>query len=78
MTNPIWSIGGDDDQADESTYYWEDEAWSVPVIIQVSQLFKIRPQILQFTIGGKYWAETPDNGPEDWGGRAQLTFLYSK
>jgi hypothetical protein len=62
----------------ESTYDWEDEEWSVPVIAQVSQMFKIGPQILQFGLGAKYWAESPDNGPEDWGFRAQLTFLFPK
>jgi hypothetical protein len=62
----------------ESTYDWKNEAWSVPVIAQVSQLFKIGPQILQFGVGAKYWAESPDNGPEGWGFRAQLTFLFPK
>lgn len=62
----------------ESTYDWENEEWSVPVIVQVSQMFKIGPQILQLTVGAKYWAESPDNGPEDWGFRAQLTFLFPK
>jgi hypothetical protein len=62
----------------ESTYDWESEAWSVPVIAQASQLFKIGPQILQFGVGAKYWAESPDNGPEGWGFRAQLTFLFPK
>lgn len=62
----------------ESTYDWEAEKWSVPVIFQVAQLFKIGPQILQFTVGAKYWAESPDNGPEGWGARAQLTLLFPK
>ena len=62
----------------ESTYDWENEAWSVPVIAQVSQLFKIGPQILQFAVGAKYWVESPDNGPEGWGARAQLTLLFPK
>ena len=60
----------------ESTYDWETEAWSVPLIAQVSQMFKIGPQILQFSVGAKYWAESPDNGPEGWGLRTQLTFLF--
>jgi len=60
----------------ESTYDWENEQWSVPVIAQVAQLFKIGPQILQVAVGAKYWAESPDNGPEDWGLRVQLTFLF--
>ena len=62
----------------EATYDWESDQWSVPVIAQVAQLFKIGPQILQLAAGAKYWAESPDNGPEDWGLRVQLTFLFPK
>lgn len=62
----------------ESLYDWEVNHWSVPVIAQVSQLFRIGPQILQFSLGAKYWAASPDNGPDDWGLRAQLTFLFPK
>ena len=62
----------------EATYDWENEQWSVPVIGQVAQLFKIGPQILQLAVGAKYWAESPENGPEDWGLRVQLTFLFPK
>ncbi len=62
----------------EATYDWENEQWSVPVIAQVAQLFKIGPQIMQLAVGAKYWAESADNGPEDWGFRVQLTFLFPK
>ncbi len=62
----------------ESTYDWEGEAWSVPVNMTIAQLFKIGPQIMQLSVGARYWAESPDNGPEDWGVRAQLTFLFPK
>ncbi|MDT8389487.1 MAG: transporter [Lentisphaeria bacterium] len=62
----------------ESTYDWEGEAWSVPVNATVSQLLKIGPQIFQVSAGVRYWAESPDNGPEGWGARAQLTFLFPK
>jgi hypothetical protein len=62
----------------ESTYDWENDQWSVPVVAKVAQLFKIGPQILQLTVGAKYWAEAPDNGPEGWGLRASLTFLFPK
>jgi hypothetical protein len=64
--------------ASEDTYDWKNEAWSVPVIAQVAQLFKIGPQIMQLSVGAKYWADSPDAGPEGWGGRAQLTFLFPK
>jgi len=62
----------------ESTYDWESDQWSVPVIVQVAQLFKIGPQILQLAVAGKYWAVSPDDGPEGWGYRVQLTFLFPK
>jgi len=62
----------------ESTYDWEADQWSVPVVVQVAQLFKIGPQILQFAVAGKYWAVSPDNGPEGWGLRLQLTLLFPK
>lgn len=62
----------------ESTYDWESEQWSVPVIFQVAQLFKVGPQIMQFALGARYWAEAPDDGPDGWGYRAQLTLLFPK
>ena len=62
----------------ESTYDWENEAWSVPVNLKVSQMLKVGSQILQATLGAGYWADSPDNGPEGWGARAQLTFLFPK
>jgi len=62
----------------ESTYDWEWKEWSVPVNVQVAQLFKIGPQILQLAVGGRYWATSPDNGPEGWGVRVQLTLVFPK
>lgn len=64
--------------ATESTYDWESEQWSVPVIAQVAQMLKIGPQIMQLAVGVKYWADSPENAQEDWGVRAQLTFLFPK
>ena len=62
----------------ESTYDWKNEQWAVPVNATVAQLLKVGPQILQLTAGVRYWAESPENGPEDWGGRLALTFLFPK
>ncbi|MDD2600309.1 MAG: transporter [Kiritimatiellae bacterium] len=62
----------------ESTYNWEASEWSAPVNAIVSQLLKIGPQIVQISLGARYWAESPDNGAEGWGARAQLTFLFPK
>jgi hypothetical protein len=62
----------------EATYDWKGDQWSVPLIVQVAQLFKLGPQILQLAVAGKYWAKSPDGGPEGWGLRVQLTFLFPK
>lgn len=62
----------------ESTYDWEDEEWSVPINLTVSQLLRVGSQILQIGVGARYWADSPENGPEDWGARVQLTFLFPK
>jgi len=62
----------------ESTYDWENEQWSVPVNFTVNQLLKVGPQILQLGVGVRYWADSPDGGPDDWGGRVQLTFLFPR
>lgn len=62
----------------ESTCDWENEQWSIPVNATVSQMLKVGPQILSLTAGVRYWAESPDNGPEGWGVRAGVTFLFPK
>jgi hypothetical protein len=50
----------------------------VPVNVTVAQLLKVGPQIMQVTLGARYWADSPDNGPEGWGARAAVTFLFPK
>lgn len=60
----------------ESTYDWEAEEWSVPINAGVNQLFKIGGQRVQLGGGVRYWAESPDYGPQDWGARLILTFLF--
>ncbi|MDF7806928.1 hypothetical protein P4E94_05720 [Pontiellaceae bacterium B12219] len=62
----------------ESSYDWENEQWSVPINVGVAQLFKVGPQIMQLQLGARYWVESPTGGPEDWGLRCQLTFLFPK
>jgi hypothetical protein len=33
---------------------------------------------MQLAVAAKYWAAAPDNGPEGWGLRLQLTLLFPK
>jgi hypothetical protein len=61
----------------ESTYDWKSEQWTVPVNLTVAQMVKIGGMPIQFTLGGRYYADKPDGGP-DWGLRFQVTFLFPK
>jgi hypothetical protein len=62
----------------ESTYNWETEAWSVPINFQVAKLVVIDKQPISLTAGLRYWAESPDNGPDGFGFRTAITFLFPK
>ena len=62
----------------ESTYNWENEEWSVPIHLQVKQMAKIGPQIMQFGVGARYWAVSPDGAAGGWGARAEMVFLFPK
>jgi len=62
----------------ESAYDWEHEEWSVPINATVNQLMKIGKLPIQVGGGIRYWADSPENGPEDWGARVQVTFLFPK
>jgi hypothetical protein len=60
----------------ESTYDWENDQWSVPINASVAQMLKLGKQPVQVGVGARYWAASPDAGPDGWGARAFLTFLF--
>ncbi|EED36850.1 conserved hypothetical protein [Luminiphilus syltensis NOR5-1B] len=62
----------------ESTYNWENTAWSVPINLQVSQLLKFGDQLMQLGAGVRYRAESPDQRPEGWGVRLNVVFVYPR
>jgi len=62
----------------EATFDWQTDQWSVPVNFNISQLLTIGDQPVQIGAGVRYWAESADNGPDDWGFRLQMTFLFPK
>lgn len=61
----------------ESSYDWTAEEWTIPLNLIASQLVKIGNQPVQFAVGGRYYADAPDGGPE-WGLRFVVTFLFPK
>jgi len=63
----------------ESTYNWETEKWSVPIHLIVKQMLKVGEQRLQLEAAARYWADSPDaTGPNGWGARFTVTFLFPK
>lgn len=62
----------------ESVYDWEAEEWSIPINMTVSQIIKVGGMPVQLSAGVRYWAESPDGGPQDWGARLGVTFLFPK
>jgi|GEM_PF-16536 len=62
----------------ESTYNWKSKDWSVPVNFIVSKMKMIGNQQAQVSLGLRYWASTPDNGPGGLGARFTVVFLFPK
>jgi hypothetical protein len=62
----------------ESTYDWEATEWSVPLNAIVSKLVKIGGQRVQFAAGLRYWADSPETGAHDFGGRLVATLLFPR
>jgi hypothetical protein len=62
----------------ESTYNWETEDWSVPINLTVGQIIKVGGKPVQLTGGVRYWADTPEGGPDGWGARLVVTYLFPK
>jgi hypothetical protein len=62
----------------ESTYDWVNEQWSVPINATVGQVVKIHKLPVQFTLGARYWADSPEFGPDGLGARAVVTLLFPK
>lgn len=61
----------------EATYDWTGEEWTIPLNLIVSQVVKIGGRPVQFSFGGRYYADSPPGGPE-WGLRFAVTFLFPK
>jgi hypothetical protein len=61
----------------ESSYDWKQRQWTVPVLVNLSQLVKIGKLPIELKLSGKYYAEAPQGAPE-WGLRFTITFLFPK
>jgi len=60
----------------ETTYDWKADEAAVPINLGVNQLVDLSGQKIQVGTGLRYWAVSPDDGPEGFGARINLTFLF--
>jgi hypothetical protein len=60
----------------ESTYNWESDTWSVPINFTIGQVVKLQGKPVSITLGARYWATGPDTGPQGWGARFVVTYLF--
>ena len=61
----------------ESTYNWKSKEWSIPVNLQVTQLYKFGGQRVSLGGGARVYAAREGTGPE-WGLRFIATLLFPK
>jgi hypothetical protein len=62
----------------EATYDWEIDQWTVPVTGTVAKLVRLGPLPVNLSGGVRYWAESPQGGPDDWSVRLGMTFLFPR
>jgi hypothetical protein len=62
----------------EASYNWDTEAWSIPINLSLAQLTKFVNQPVQLVFGLRYWLESPEGGPEGFGVRMGITYLFPK
>jgi hypothetical protein len=62
----------------ESTYAWNTDKLTVPINVTVAKLLRVGHQPISLTFGLRYYALSPNSGPEGFGGRFVLTFLFPK
>ena len=60
----------------ETTYNWTADTWSVPINFMVAKLVKFGNQPVSLQAGVRYWAASPASGPDGFGGRLAVTFLF--
>jgi hypothetical protein len=61
----------------ESVYNWKTEKWTVPINAAVSRVIRIGKQPISVQAGARYYASTPEGGP-NWGLRVMMILLFPK
>jgi hypothetical protein len=62
----------------ETIYDWENDQFTIPLNFSITKVTKIGGQMISYGAGVTYWAEAPTGGPNGWGARFILTFIFPK
>ena len=62
----------------EAIYDWNSEDLALPLNFIVDQLVMFGDQPTSLGATAKYWAGSASGGPEGWGFRLQMTFIWPK
>ena len=62
----------------ESTYDWTADDAAVPINAVVSKVITIGRTPVSIGGGVRYWVDSTATGPDDWGARVLITFMYPK
>jgi len=62
----------------EATYDWKAKQWSVPIEASVARLAKVGDQHVNLEAGVRYWAASPESGPNGWGFSFTTTLVFPK
>ena len=59
----------------ESTYYWKEDQWSVPLNITLAKLVRWGNLPVSLQAGAGYWLESHEMEAEGWRFRLQVIFV---
>ncbi len=74
VTKDAWTFTLDT----ESNYNWDTHRSSNPMNVIVSKLTYIEKLPVSFALGVRYYLSSTPGGPEGWGGRATVSFIFPK
>lgn len=66
-----WSFG----VTSEATYDWSDDQESIPITLTVGKLTSVFDRPISIGASARYWARSPEFGPEGWALRVTVTLI---
>jgi hypothetical protein len=73
-----WAGGWTMTATSDSTYDWEGEQWNIPLGLSVAKVTRLGTQLVQFSAGPRYYAESAPGGPHGWAFRASVVLLFPR